>query len=55
MPYPNMEGKHAYDAFFSPREAIAYLQRHGRWEELPPLAGVVFLYSRRLQDWLLRR
>lgn len=54
-PFPNFEGKHAHDAFFSPREAIGYLQRRGVWVNLPPLAGVIFLYSRRLQERMLAR
>jgi len=51
MPFPNTRGKHAYEAFFSPADYIAYLKEDGRWEDFSAPEGVLFVYS----DWLLDR
>src|SRR5579875_3327639 len=55
MPFPNLEGKYAYDAFFTPQEAIAYLQRRGPWDQFRLPAGVVFIYSPALLQRILAR
>ncbi len=55
VPFPNLAGKHAYDAFFSPQEAIADLQRHGLWETFPLPASVIFLSSLKLLERTLAR
>jgi uridine phosphorylase len=55
MPFPNLEGKHSYEAFFSPRDFLDYLKRHGLWEDFPLPNGVIFVYSPRLFERIMSR
>lgn len=48
MPYPNLPGKHAYDAFFSPADFQSYIKEQGRWEEFDFPTAAVFVYSPQL-------
>lgn len=45
MPFPNFEGKHAHDAFFTPQDFVAFLRRKGRWLDVVPPPGVVLCYQ----------
>ncbi len=45
MPFPNFEGKHAHDAFFTPHDFVAFLRRHGRWLDFTAPSGVVLCYQ----------
>ncbi|MBA3414470.1 MAG: nucleoside phosphorylase [Chloroflexia bacterium] len=47
MPFPNFEGKHAHDAFFSPQDFLAHLRTSGRLPEqaVTTPAGVVVCYQ----------
>jgi uridine phosphorylase len=53
MPFPNVAGKHAYDAFFGPHENIAYRKARGQWDDFPLPSGVIFVYQRSLLDRIL--
>ena len=55
MPFPNLEGKHTYEAFFSPRDFLDYLKRNGHWEDFSLPTGVIFMYSPRLLERVLNR
>lgn len=55
MPFPNLAGKHAHEAFFDPRDIIDYARTHGMWEDFPLPDGVIFTYSPRLLDRVLSR
>lgn len=45
MPFPNFENEHAYDAFFTPREAIAYQRQHRRLPAFSSPPGVIICYQ----------
>ena len=53
MPFPNFAGKHAYDAFFSPQDFLAYLRRRGRLPEVEVPAGIIFCYQNALLEHVL--
>ncbi len=55
MPFPNLEGKHSNEAFFSPEDFINYLRQQGLWEDFPTPVGVIFTYSARLLESILTR
>jgi purine-nucleoside phosphorylase len=46
--FPNFPGKHAHDAFFSPQDFLAYLQREGRFPDFPVPQGVIFCFQHAL-------
>jgi len=50
VPFPNVEGKHAHEAMFGPHDFIAYLKKHGLWEDFPVPHGVVLFYQRWFLD-----
>lgn len=45
MPFPNFEGKHAHDAFFSPQDFVAYEREEGRLPDIVPPQGVIVCYQ----------
>jgi purine-nucleoside phosphorylase len=53
MPFPNLEGKHAFDSFFSPIDFIEFDKRRGTWQEFPIPMGVVLTYSPHLFERIL--
>lgn len=55
MPFPNLEGKHSFEAFFSPRDALDALKRKDLWEDFPLPSGVIFIYSTGLVERVLNR
>ena len=55
MPFPNFAGKHAEDAFISPREFIAYLKSAGRLPDIPSVGGLILTYQPALLDEVARQ
>lgn len=53
MPFPNFEGKHTHDAFFTPQDFIAYQRRLGRLPDFSPPMGVVLCYQLSLVEHIL--
>ncbi len=53
MPFPNTEGKHAYDPLFSAAEAIAYRRRSGQWKDFAAPPAVIICYQRSLLQHIL--
>jgi uridine phosphorylase len=51
--YPNFPGKHAHDAFFSPRDFVDYRRRIGRLPDFPIPEGMIFCYQRSLYEHVL--
>lgn len=45
MPFPNFEGKHGHDAFFTPRDSISYRRKLGRLPDFRAPKGVVICYQ----------
>jgi uridine phosphorylase len=48
--FPNFRGKHAHDAFITPKEYIEYARRHGFLTDFAVPGGVIFCYSPSLLD-----
>ena len=58
MPYPNLTGKHAYDALVTPRDLHASRRAHGDLPDLSDVVGVrgaVLCYQPRILDRMLER
>jgi uridine phosphorylase len=53
MPYPNLAGKHAHDALFSPGDFLAYARAHGLVDGAPPPEAVLLCYQPQLARRLL--
>ena len=53
MPFPNLEGKHAFDSFFSPADLIEFHRRRGTWQEFPIPTGAILTYSPSLFERIL--
>ena len=53
MPFPNFAGKHAYDAFFTPHDFLAYLRRTGRLPDVAAPGGVILCYHNALLGHVL--
>jgi uridine phosphorylase len=53
MPYPNLAGKHAHDALFSPADFLAYARAHGLLDGAPPPEAVLLCYQPQLVRRLL--
>ena len=45
MPFPNLAGKHAHDALFSPSEFLAYARAHGLVDPAPPPRAALLCYQ----------
>lgn len=45
MPFPNFEGKHSHEAFFSPHDFVAFKRREGRLPDFVPPRGVIVCYQ----------
>lgn len=50
MPYPNLTGKHAYDALVTPQELYASLKAEGNIPDLVSVRGAVLCYQPRILD-----
>jgi uridine phosphorylase len=53
--FPNVEGKHADEALFDPRDYIAYLNSQGNWDDVPVPEAVVLFYQARFFNAVLSR
>ncbi len=53
MPVPNLEGKHAYDSFFSPEDYINYLKEKGLFPEYQVPEGIIFCYQPNLLQYII--
>jgi uridine phosphorylase len=45
VPLPNFEGKHQHPAYIEPKTFIDKLRALGKWQDFPPLAGVILVYG----------
>lgn len=50
MPYPNLAGKHAYEALVTPRDLYASLAAVGTFPDLSGVRGAVLTYQARILD-----
>lgn len=50
MPYPNLAGKHAYDALVTPQEARASARAEGSLPDLSAAHGAILCYQSRIMD-----
>lgn len=55
MTFPNLQGKHAYDAMVTPAEIHAEGRAAGRLPDFSNAAGMIFCYQDRLVDLILDR
>ncbi len=53
MTFPNLKGKHAYEAIFTPKEFLNYQKKHGNYPKCKPPKGVIFCYSQSLLKHIL--
>jgi uridine phosphorylase len=53
MPFPNTEGKHLSDAFFSPQDYIKYIKQEGRLADFIVPKGVIFIYNSSLLKYIM--
>ena len=53
MSFPNFEGKHAQDAFFSPQEWVVYFKQSGFLPDFDIPQGVIFCYQKALLKHIL--
>lgn len=54
MGFPNLINKHAEDSMFTPQEFLEYQKKRGGYPKFKPPKGVIFCYSRRLLDHILK-
>src|SRR5688572_18138730 len=45
MPFPNIDGKHEYDAFFAPQDFIRYIQSRGEGPKFDFPEGMILCYQ----------
>ena len=48
MGFPNTEGKHLFDPFFTPKDLIEYAKKAGRCYDFPIPKGVILVYQNSL-------
>ncbi|HEY1650819.1 MAG TPA: nucleoside phosphorylase [Acidimicrobiales bacterium] len=48
--YPNVPGKHAFDAFFHPEDNVAYVRESGLLDGFAPPEGIVLCYQRQVVE-----
>jgi len=53
MPFPNFEGKHAHDAFFSAKDFLEYCRKEGRLPDFRVPEAVIFCYQSSLYQHVL--
>ena len=49
--YPNVAGKHAFDAFFHPEDNIAYVRESGLLDDFEPPEGIVICYQPQVLEY----
>jgi uridine phosphorylase len=54
MTFPNLKGKHAEDAMFTPQEFLAYQKKIGKHPKFKPPAGVIFCYANDAINYFLK-
>jgi len=54
MSFPNFKNKHAKEPVFTPREFLEYQRRRGKVLKKKIPDGVIFVYSSRLLDYILK-
>lgn len=54
MAFPNFKNKHDKDSMFTPQEFLEYQKKRGKYPKFKPPRGVIFCYSRRLLDYILK-
>jgi uridine phosphorylase len=55
MAFPNFEGKHAHDAFFSAKDFLDYRRSQGRLPDFQVPEAVIFCYQSSLYEHVLQR
>ena len=55
MAFPNFEGKHAHDAFFSAKDSLDYRRSLGKFPDLQVPEAVIFCYQSSLYEHVLLR
>lgn len=50
MTFPNLQGKHAYDAMVTPAEIHTEARAAGELPDLSNVAGMILCYQNRLVD-----
>jgi uridine phosphorylase len=53
MPYPNLAGKHAYDALVTPQDMRASLRAEGGLPDLSAVRGAILCYQSRIMDQIV--
>lgn len=53
MPFPNFEGKHAHDSFFSAKDFLEYRRKEGRLPDFRVPEAVIFCYQSSLYQHVL--
>jgi len=54
MTFPNFRNKHAHDSIFTPEEFLKYQRKLGKYPKFKPPKGVIFCYSSRLLEHILK-
>jgi uridine phosphorylase len=54
MPFPNFQGKHLHDSFFTPQDWLNYFKREGIIDEFEMPEGMIFCYQNYLLDHILK-
>src|SRR5438046_1590474 len=52
MPFPNFEGKHQNEAFFSPQDWLNYIRSHNLLQEFEVPEAVIFCYQSSLAQYI---
>jgi uridine phosphorylase len=54
MAFPKLKNKHAKAPMFTPKDFLEYQRSRGRYPKFKPPKGVIFCYSRRLLEHILK-
>jgi uridine phosphorylase len=54
MSFPNLKGKHAEDAMFTPTDYLKYKKKRGKHPKFKPPIGIIFCYQKILLDYIIK-
>ena len=54
MTFPNFKNKHEEESLITPQEFLKYKKTFGNYPEFKPPKGVIFCYSKRLLNYLIK-
>lgn len=54
MSFPNFKNKHEEESLITPQELLKYKKKFGNYPEFNPPKGVIFCYSKRLLNYVIK-